>query len=227
MPHGLFVTSTSTEIGKTFVSRGLSLALSKRGFSVSAIKPIETGCDPYPLDALSLARSCGNLDLAYARGLYRSNLPLSPFSSSLISSSAPPDIFYLSSRISFLSAHSDFLIVESAGGLLSPLDRFRTMADFASLLSLPLLVVILDRLGVISQTLSLFESSSFRHLSIFAAVMVRHEPGEFDLSVGSNYSILSQFLSCPILPFPFCRDDDDLLSLAAESSGLVDLYLSS
>lgn len=226
MLRGLFVTSTGTEIGKTFVTRGLSFALSKRGFSVSAIKPIETGCDPYPFDSLSLARACGNSELAYARGLYRSNLPLSPFSASLISSSSPPDIFYLSSRISSLSSRSDFLIVESAGGLLSPLDRFLTMADFASLLSLPLLVVVIDRLGVISHTLTLIESSSLRHLSIFALVMVRHEPGDFDFSIGSNFSVLSDLISFPVLPFPYSSDDDEHLSLAAESSGLVDLFFS-
>jgi dethiobiotin synthase len=224
MPRGLFVTSTGTEIGKTFVSRGLSLALTKRGLSVSAIKPIETGCDPYPSDALSLARACGNFDLAYARGLYRSNLHLSPYSASLISSLSPPDIFFLCSLVFRLSLDSDFLIVESAGGLLSPLGRYQTMADFASLLSLPLLAVVRDCLGVISQTLSLFESSALRQLPISALVLVRHEPGDFDLSIGSNFSILSERLSCPVFAFPFCFDDDNLLSSASESCGLVDLF---
>lgn len=226
MLRGVFVTSTSTEIGKTFVSRGISLALFKRGIRVASIKPIETGCDPYPFDALSLSRACRMPHLAYANGLYRSNLPLSPYSASLISSSAPPDIFFLCSRIFSLSLDSSFVLIESAGGLLSPVDRHRTMADFASILSFPLLVVVRDCLGVISQTLSLFESAFSRNLSVFAVVLVRHEPGDFDRSIGSNFFVLSERLSPPVFSFPFCSDDDDSLSSAAESCGLIDVISS-
>lgn len=227
MSRGIFVTSTGTEIGKTYVSRGLSRALVKRGYRVSSLKPIETGFNPLSSDALSLSRSCGRPDLAHSCGFYRSHIPLSPYSASILSFSPPPDIDYLSSRISFLSRGSDFLIVESAGGLLSPIDNRLTMADFARLLDLPLLVVVRDCLGVISQTLSLFESALLRDLSLFALVLVQHESIEQNLGPGSNFSILSERSFCPVFSFPFCEDNDDQLSLAAETSGLFTLFISS
>jgi dethiobiotin synthase len=224
MRSGFFITSTSTEIGKTIVSRAISRALFNRGFQVAAIKPIETGCNPFPLDAIALGRSCGRPELASIAGLYRSNLPLSPYSASIISSSSPPDIPSLSSTLIELFPLFDAVIIESAGGLLSPIDSKFTMADFALQLGLPLLAVVRDSLGVISQTLTLFESAFSRNLTISGLVLVRHEPGDTNVSPGSNFSVLSDRISCPVFPFPYCLDNDDHLSSAAESSGLLSLF---
>ena len=50
----LFVTGTDTNVGKTFVSCALIAALHARGRRVTVMKPIETGVESEPLDALAL-----------------------------------------------------------------------------------------------------------------------------------------------------------------------------
>ena len=43
----MFVTATGTDIGKTFVVRGMIKQLRARGRTVDALKPIITGFDPH------------------------------------------------------------------------------------------------------------------------------------------------------------------------------------
>jgi len=42
----MFVTATGTDVGKTFVARGLIRQLRARGLAVDALKPVITGYDP-------------------------------------------------------------------------------------------------------------------------------------------------------------------------------------
>jgi dethiobiotin synthetase len=65
----LFISGTGTGVGKTWVTRGLARALVRDGVDAVAIKPIETGCDPAPADAVALARACRRPELASAPGL--------------------------------------------------------------------------------------------------------------------------------------------------------------
>ena len=43
MTHGIFITGTGTEIGKTVIAGGLAAALKAAGMNVGVMKPISTG----------------------------------------------------------------------------------------------------------------------------------------------------------------------------------------
>ncbi len=225
IPLGLFITSTGTGMGKTFVTRGIARALVNAGINVAAIKPIETGCDPFALDALAIANACREPELGTAEGLYRAGPALSPYAASLVTAAPPPDIGRLAARIRELCGEKQAVLVEGAGGLLVPLDRQRTVADLAAILALPLLVVARDELGVISHTLTLFESAAARGLHIAGLVLVRHEPGEASAVKGSNPSVLAELVRAPVLGLGFCEDDDEKLACAVREAGIVDLLV--
>lgn len=225
MIPGLFITGVSTGVGKTYVSRGLACALRRTGRRPAALKPLETGVSPEPLDALALARACARPELATAAGLYRAELPLAPYAAALETATAPPDLDALATRIHELAAATgaDALLVEGAGGLLVPLDARRTIADLAVLLKLPLLVVGRDELGVLSHVLACAESARARELRVAAVVLVAHATSASDPSPRTNQRILREHLALPVLTFPPCPDDDDALADAAERAGLLDL----
>ena len=223
IPLGLFVSSPGTGTGKTFVTRGIARALKNQGVEVAAIKPIETGCDPLPRDALAIASACGRPGLGQAPGLYRAVPALSPFSASLITRAPPPDVDHLAHRIEELSAGVRVVLVEGAGGLLVPIDRRQTMADLAGLLGLPLLVVARDELGVISHTLTMFESAAARGLSIAGLVRVSHQPSGAFRGKGSNLQVLTELVHAPVLGLDFCQDDDESLARAVQGAGIVGL----
>src|SRR4051794_28932925 len=132
----LFVTATGTSSGKTFVTRSLAVYLRRAGIRVAAIKPLETGCDPDPFDAMHLARASGQNDLANDPAFYRVKPPLSPYAATLTGASAP-DLSAIVARVRALSEEFPWLLIEGAGGLLVPLDRDRDMADLAAALACP------------------------------------------------------------------------------------------
>jgi dethiobiotin synthetase len=220
---GLFISATGTGTGKTFVTRGIARALARRSIGVAAIKPIETGCEGVPRDAMAIARACNRPDLAFAEGLYRALPALAPYAASLVTGSPGPDIEKLAARISELSDGAQVTLVEGAGGLLVPVDRQRTVAELVSVLGLPLLVVARDVLGVISHTLTLFESAASRGLPLAGLVLTSHEPDGVNTEKGSNLQVLGERLRIPVRSFGFCIDDDESLAREAESAGLLDL----
>ncbi|MFW5925199.1 MAG: dethiobiotin synthase [Myxococcota bacterium] len=222
--RGWFVTATGTGVGKTFVTRGLATALRRRGHPVAAIKPVETGCAPDPLDARALARACGRPELASAPGLYRAPPPVAPYAATLSGLPAPPPPDHLAATVRALAPDTDITLVEGAGGLLVPLDRERTMADLARALGLPLLLVADDGLGVLSFTLTAADAARARGLDVAAVVLVRREASPADPSRETNGRILAERLApVPVLQFPHCADEDRALADAAEAAGLLAL----
>ena len=64
MRHGLFITATDTEVGKTVVACGLARLLSRRGLDVGVMKPFATGAveedgELRSADALMLIEAAG------------------------------------------------------------------------------------------------------------------------------------------------------------------------
>src|SRR5687768_18226776 len=68
-PASYFVTGTDTGVGKTFVSAGILAALRRRGHSVAALKPAESGCSRgadghlIPADGVLLRTAAGLADV--------------------------------------------------------------------------------------------------------------------------------------------------------------------
>ncbi len=155
---GAFITATGTGVGKTWLAAALASACVQRGKHVAAIKPIETGVDPDPLDALALAHACGDASLANAAGLYRAKEPLAPYAIEKRGGPSIGSLSALAKRVRELSSDADYAIVEGAGGVLVPLDREHTIADFAALLDLQTVLVARNALGVLSYTLTAVEA---------------------------------------------------------------------
>lgn len=194
----VFVSGTGTGVGKTFVTCAIVEALRARGERVTALKPLETGCDPDPVDALALAAAAGQPELASLDGLYRAAPALAPYAATL-AGAAPLDWDRLLSTLEPFRDDPN-LLVEGAGGLLVPLDRERTISDLAAALELPLLLVASNALGVLSDTLAVAEHAARRGLPVAAVILV--EPASSDRSITSNIDILGERLGAPVIAFP-------------------------
>jgi dethiobiotin synthetase len=215
----IFITATGTSSGKTFVARGIAAALRRGGHRVAALKPLETGCAPHPLDAIALAKAAGNSELADDADFYRVAPPLSPYAATLTGAPAP-NFETLVARIEVIARQSDRLIVEGAGGLLVPLDRNRDMADLAIALTCPLVIVAPNRLGVLSHARATVESAHSRNLQVAALVLTEPDQ-EPDPSSTTNLQILQERFAIPLVSFPYCHDDDSALADAVNAIGLL------
>jgi dethiobiotin synthetase len=79
----------------------------------------------------------------------------------------------------------DVLLIEGAGGWLSPVSDEESFADFAADVGCPVLIVSADRLGMINHTLLTVESVRARGLPI-AGIVVNRPDSRADSSTESN-----------------------------------------
>ena len=83
-PHGLFITGTDTEVGKTVITAALAHALRLRGINVGVMKPVATGCHRengslVSEDAKQLVRASRTTDPMEWVSPYRFEPPVAPW----------------------------------------------------------------------------------------------------------------------------------------------------
>ena len=165
-PHGVFVTGTDTEIGKTHVSRALVAAARARGRRIGVMKPIAAGAEMTPLglrndDAVALIGAARGIDrdTPIATAEYEAVNPYcfaEPISPHIAAADAGihPDLRWIGrlahQRLNGPNPENDWLVVEGAGGWLAPLSETDAVSDLALAVGLPVLLVVGLRLGCLN-----------------------------------------------------------------------------
>ncbi len=168
----LFVTGTDTSVGKTVFSVQLVIALREMGMRVAALKPLASGCaeDPAGEDGFLLWQALGGKGAFESVALYRFAAPLAPTVAARLEGVAI-DRELIRKTIAARADESDWVIVEGAGGLLSPLDGEWTLADLASECGAALVVVVGSKLGAINHACLTFEVAQSRQIPVVGYVV--------------------------------------------------------
>lgn len=188
-----FVTSTGTDVGKTFVTAGLIRRLREAGAAVDALKPVVTGYDSSVAETSDPAVLLGALGRPVAAAEveriapWRFRAPLSPdLAAAREGRSVAFDELIAFSRAAVAAANG-VLFIEGVGGIMMPLDGRRTVLDWMAGLHIPLLLVVGGYLGTISHTLTALDVLVQRKLTIAAIVVSESErnPVELEDTVAS------------------------------------------
>lgn len=155
--HGLFVTGTSTGIGKTAVAAGLAWALRKR-VDIGVMKPFATANRLFSKKYMSkdtalLAKAAGVEDPDREINPFFYSLAASPLVASQQRNKSPPDVEGALQALNSLAKKHDFMIVEGIGGIMVPLTENESVADFAKRAGLPTIIVSTPTLGTLNHTL--------------------------------------------------------------------------
>lgn len=216
--HGIFITGTSTGVGKTHVGILLAKALAERNIQVNPRKPVESGCrlvtdELAPADALAL-KSAANYPGELAQVCpHRFQPPVSPARAARLAGTT----LTIAQLVDVCRHGSEdgFTLVEGAGGFFSPLTEDGLNADLATALQLPVLLVAENTLGVLNQVLLNVEAIEARGLELVAVVLNsvnQEEEGPMD-----NAADLRERLNCPVFAQPYNepRISGDLVDTAA------------
>jgi dethiobiotin synthetase len=224
--RGLFVTGTDTGVGKTLVAAALARVARRRGLAPIPFKPVETGCDPDPLDAMALARAA-DAGLALSEICpYRLHLPAAPALAAR-AEGVQIDVDDVVARAERLGDRG-FLIAEGAGGLLVPYAEGVTAADLAARLRLPLLVVARTALGTINHTALTVREARRAGLAL-AAVVLNKTTAAADPHEEANAELIAELTGLlPLGPLPFLvpevrTDPDRLADALADALAPADL----
>lgn len=203
--RGLFVTGTDTEVGKTYVAGLIARALVTAGHRVGVYKPAASGCRReadrlVSNDAVTLWEAAGRpgeLDRVCPQ---RFLAPLAPHLAAR-QEGKRLDGELLRSGIEYWQARSDIILVEGAGGLISPLGEKDYVADLVCKFGFPLVVVSRNALGTINQTLqTLIAAATFRDgLDVAGVVLNNPAAPSDDASRSTNRAELAARCTVPIL----------------------------
>jgi dethiobiotin synthetase len=178
----VFITATGTDIGKTFIARGMIAELRARGRSVDALKPVITGFDP----RAPQTSDTGRLLLALGAALTPERIaavspcrlrePLSPDMAARREGTAVDFAALVAHGRRAVAANRDALIIEGIGGIMVPLDDRHTVLDWMIEFDLPLILAAGSYVGTLSHTLTALDVLDRAGLKV-AAVVVNETPG--------------------------------------------------
>ena len=205
MARGLFITGTGTGVGKTYVAALIARSLAAAGKRVGVYKPVASGCELHDgrlvsPDAVTLweaAGKPGTLDQACPQ-IFAA--PIAPHVAAR-AEGRRVDPKLLRTGLDFWRESCDIVLVEGAGGLLSPLSDDDYNADLAAEFGYPLVIVAANELGTINATLqTLIAARHHRHgLRVAGVILNSPRPLANDPSTASNADELRKRCDVPLL----------------------------
>jgi dethiobiotin synthetase len=206
--RSLVLLGTDTGVGKTTLAVGLLRLAANRGLRLAPFKPVESGTPtpPSPADPgsdaarLLEASLLPHLDLNDVSP-YRLLRPLSPNLAARLEGRVLSTNHIVSQAARLLERYPA-LLVEPAGGLLSPYSRLETPATLARLLGqrfpLDILLVTPNRLGAINQS-ALAHVALQHHALPCVGVVLVDLTGQPDPSKESNAAEIAAATGLPVL----------------------------
>ena len=205
--RGLFIAGTNTDAGKTYVSALIAKQLHKEGHRVGVYKPVASGCvlegsELVSDDAVHLWNAAGKPMDLNAVCPQRFAAPITPHLAA-IEEGKTLDRERVRTGLSAWADQCDIVIVEGAGGLMSPLNEDEYFADLGLEFGYPVIVVTPNIIGAINQTLqTLITAECFRDgLNVAGVVLndVLGGAGNEDPSVSSNRQQIADRTPIPVL----------------------------
>lgn len=167
MKKRFFITATGTDVGKTYVTLDLLRLFSKRGYRVGAFKPIETGVVTQPLDGTRLYEcvrmlnpDCHDTTIDHIVP-YQFPLPAAP---AVAKGETSIEAEKLLKALAYWEERCDIVLIEGAGGIMTPIDPTTTMIDWCTFFDAYPLLITAGGLGSLSDTLVAMELFKNRNI---------------------------------------------------------------
>jgi dethiobiotin synthetase len=192
---GVFITATDTSVGKTTLAAGLIGFLKRQGIDVGVMKPVASGaieCDSGKLisqDAEMLVKFSGSTDPWEWINPYCLATPVTPSLAAKIEG-VNIDFRKLKGVLHEISKKHDFVVVEGAGGAMSPIFETLVILDMIQALELPALIVSRSSLGTINHTIMTYECLRMRQIEVLGFFLNRF-PKKPNLAESTNAEIIA------------------------------------
>lgn len=217
---------TGTAVGKTHVGCALIRAWANAGHCAIGLKPVETGVSPAEAVSGGLSDQQRLYEASAVFHVKHSTTPLFHVKRSLYAF-APAVSPHLAARAvgvridlgairAWISEHTaPIVVIETAGGLFSPLGPGLTNLDLTrALRPTKVVLVAADRLGVLHDVTAALGLASARGCTIDATVL--SAPEASDLSTGSNAAELERLgIVRPITTFARAAEDHPISHAAS------------
>ncbi|MBK8252518.1 MAG: dethiobiotin synthase [Polyangiaceae bacterium] len=208
------VVGTGTGIGKTHLGVALVAAAVRAGLRACGLKPIESGVPAGAVGEDSAALAAVSNAPIHFPPPYTLVDPVSPH----LAARRAGVSLRVEAACEWVDCHAaDFVLVETAGALMSPLGVGLTNRDLATALHADRWVLVApDRLGVLHDVAASNECSSGRHPTS-SQLVVMQAPETKDASTGTNADeLMTLGIAKRVLSMPRGHVDDEACRAAAD-----------
>ncbi|MBB5353523.1 dethiobiotin synthetase [Haloferula luteola] len=188
-----FITGTDTGVGKTWFARLLVTTLREQGIAAAGYKPVACGDRD---DALALAEASGGLAVDEVNPIYLKAAVAPKIAAMLDDSRINPGAIL--ADLKQFEKRFDHVVVEGAGGWRVPLADDYDMADLATDIAHPVIVVVANRLGALNHTILTVEDIRASGLEV-AGLVLNHLQDELDTAAITNKGVIEELVDAPIL----------------------------
>ncbi len=169
---GVFIIGIDTEIGKTTISGGLGNLLFRKGIKIGVMKPFATGIKTYSKDFKShdakiLKEASSSKDNDDIINPYFYSIPTAPYlAKKILKVNEDIDVEEILSKYKEIEKRHEFTIVEGIGGLMVPLSKNFFVADLASIINVPVILIMSNKIGSINHIIMTYRLAMFYKLKI-------------------------------------------------------------
>ena len=153
--RSLFVTGTDTDVGKTYVTAGLSVTLRKMGIDVGVMKPFAAGTaqrkgfKSEDIEILSNAAQITDPENLVNPQFFK--IAASPYTA-WKKLKTKPKISTILSSFKKLSKLHDTILVEGMGGVMTPILKNYFITDLIKEMKIPTIIVTRTKVGTVNHT---------------------------------------------------------------------------
>ncbi len=195
-----FITGIDTDIGKTFITKGLALTFEQKGKKVGVFKPLQSGAiksengflapDLEAIKAVSknINTKCsylleGEVSPALAARMAGINI----------------DIEKIKNDFQKFSNENEITLVEGAGGILAPATDTMLCADLIKALNIPIIIVTVPFLGRLNHTLLTIHYAKINNIPIKGIIVNKVPETTIDLATKNFIDELNRYTNVEIL----------------------------
>lgn len=205
---GIFIIGIDTEIGKTTIAAGLSNLLFRKGIEIGVMKPFATGIKRYSkdfksLDTKMLKDASGNKDNDNIINPFFYSMPTAPYlAKKILKLNENIDIEEILNKYKEIEIRHDFTIVEGIGGLMVPLSKDFSVADLASIINIPIILITSNRIGSINHIIMTYRLAILYKLKIKGIIInnkCKFLETYYKLITNSLPRIVEELTQCKVL----------------------------
>ena len=152
----LFITGTDTDVGKTYITAGLAVAIRKIGIDVGVMKPFAAGSAQkkgYKSEDIEIlsraAMACDPENLVNPQFF---KIPASPYTAWKKLKTKPKISTVLSSFKKLTKLH-DMILVEGMGGIMTPILKNYYVTNLIKEMKIPTVIVTRSKVGTVNHTI--------------------------------------------------------------------------
>lgn len=221
MSQAFVVVAPDTDAGKTWITAHLLKVLLQNEPQTMVMKPVQTGAiyngnkresedinTCIEISGIHIPESINGFVVPY---LF--DTPCSPHLASNLDKQEDIVIENITTAAQKLTAQYKVVLIETAGGIYSPINQRETNMDLLQALQLPVIVVSPNKLGAISQTLSTIELLRIKKVPIAAVVLndlVATTDNTEAMILENNCDTIRSFASnIPLYRVPFTKETQE------------------